>query len=104
MFPLQEEAKISKWEQVEIPDEYKGRVIGKGGAKLVEISAQTGVSLTRKGGEVYIIRGTEQQRQHARVNIGDIVVCICLFFALCIYSHSTKLAYCGLQSLYLYNP
>ena len=79
MFFLQEEAKISKWELVEIPDGYKGRVIGKGGARLTEISAQTGVSLTRKGGDVYITRGTEQQRQHARVNIGEIVVCKCFF-------------------------
>ncbi|KAL9958370.1 hypothetical protein ACROYT_G035376 [Oculina patagonica] len=68
-----EEARINKWELVEIPDEYKGRVIGKSGARLDEISKQTGVSFTRKGGEVYITYGTEQQRQHARVNIGDIV-------------------------------
>ena len=82
LFSLQEEAKISKWELVEIPPEYKGRVIGKMGVKLNEISKQTKAGLTRKGGEVYITYGKENQRQHARVNIGEIVVCISYFFSM----------------------
>ena len=66
-----EEIKRGTWELVEIPDEYKGMIIGKGGAILREISKQTGAEVTRRrGGEVYIISGTEQQREQAKVNIG----------------------------------
>ena len=55
---------------MEIPDDYKGIIIGKGGANLREISEQTGVEVCRKRGEVYIINGTEHQREQAKVNIG----------------------------------
>lgn len=54
---------------MEIPVEYKGIIIGKGGATLREISEQTG-AVSRRKGEVYIISGTEHQREQAKVNIG----------------------------------
>lgn len=67
----------NKWEElVEIPDRYKGRVIGKQRATLREIENQTGVKLFVKDGEVYIVSGTQQQRRHAKRNIGTIVVCL----------------------------
>ena len=67
----------NKWEElVEIPDRYKGRVIGKHRATLREIENQTGVKRFVKDGEVYIVRGTQQQRRHAKRNIGTIVVCL----------------------------
>ena len=62
------------WEPVEIPDGYKGVIIGKGGANLREISKQTGAEVTRKHGEVHIISGTEKQREHVKVIIGMKVV------------------------------
>lgn len=55
---------------VEIPAEYKGLIIGKGGANLREISEQTGAEVSRRRGEVYITSGTENQREQAKVNIG----------------------------------
>jgi len=55
---------------VKIPAEYKGLIIGKGGAKLREISEQTGAEVSRRKGEVYITSGTERQREEAKVNIG----------------------------------
>lgn len=55
---------------MEIPVEYKGIIIGKGGATLREISEQTGAEVSRRKGEVYIISGTEHQREQAKVNIG----------------------------------
>ena len=55
---------------MEIPDEYKGIIIGKGGANLREISEQTGAEVSRRRGEVYITNGTEHQREQAKVNIG----------------------------------
>lgn len=55
---------------VEIPAEYKGLIIGKGGANLLEISEQTGAEVSRRKGEVYITSGTEHEREQAKVNIG----------------------------------
>lgn len=55
---------------MEIPDEYKGLIIGKGGANLREISEQTGAEVSRRRREVYITNGTEHQREQAKVNIG----------------------------------
>ena len=69
-FSWQEEVKRGIWELVEIPDEYKGIIIGKGGANLREISEQTGAEVSRRRGEVYITNGTEHQREQAKVNIG----------------------------------
>ena len=69
---MQEE--IRTWEPAEIPDGYKGLIIGKGGANLLEISKQTGAEVTRKNGEVHIVSGTEEQREHAKVVIALKVV------------------------------
>ena len=71
---LQEEIKRGIWEPVEIPDGYKGLIIGKGGASLREISRQTGAEVTLEQGEVHIISGTEEQREHVKVIIGMKVV------------------------------
>ena len=68
-FSSQEEIKINTWEEVEIPDEYKGLIIGKRGANLRVISKETGAEVTRKGGEVYVTKGTEQQRDKAKLYI-----------------------------------
>jgi len=65
-----EEVKGGTWDLVKIPAEYKGLIIGKGGAKLREISEQTGAEVSRRKGEVYITSGTERQREEAKVNIG----------------------------------
>ena len=59
---------------MEIPSEYKGLVMGKGGDTLRNISTQTGAKVIRKGGEVYIVSGTEEQREQARVHIKIIMV------------------------------
>jgi len=58
------------WELVEIPVEFKGIMIGKGRATLRDISKQTGAEISLRGGEVYIISGTEQQRKQAKVSMG----------------------------------
>ncbi|PFX12864.1 putative serine/threonine-protein kinase pats1 [Stylophora pistillata] len=64
----------NNWDElVEIPNSYKGRVIGKYRATLRQIETQTEVKLIVKDGEVYIVRGTHQQRRHAKMNIGTIV-------------------------------
>ena len=62
------------WERVDIEDEYKRFVIGKQGAKLREISNQSGAKVILKDREVYILLGNEEQRKQARVHIGSIVV------------------------------
>ena len=67
---------------VEIPSEWKGFVIGKRGENLRQISSQTGADLIRKGGNVYLASGTEEQRQHAKKCIIEMVV-----------SHLLKLSY-----------
>ena len=69
---MQEE--IKTWEPAEIPEQWKGLIIGKGGANLREIYKQTGAELTRTNGEVFIISGTEEQRKHAKVIIALKVV------------------------------
>ena len=64
-----------KWERVDIEDKYKRFVIGKQGAKLREISMQTGAKVILKDRrDVYILLGNEEQRKQARVLIGTIVV------------------------------
>lgn len=63
-----------------VPAEYKGLVIGRGGDKLREISTQTGAKVILKvadgevSAEVYIVSGTEEQRQLAKLKIGLIIV------------------------------
>ena len=57
-------------------------MIGKRGENLRQISSQTGADLIRKGGNVYLASGTEEQRQHAKKCIIEMVV-----------SHLLKLSY-----------
>ena len=59
---------------MEIPTEYKGLVIGKYGANLLEISKETRAEVIHDGGEVYIIQGTKQQRDQAKLLIKRKVV------------------------------
>ena len=61
-------------ELVEVPDKHKGLVIGKGGDNLSDISTVTGAKVIRKGGEIYIVSGTKEQRQRAKVHIRIIIV------------------------------
>lgn len=62
-------------ELVEIPEGYKGLVIGKEGSNLRRISNQTGAKVIRKSDrEVYIVSGTEEQRQKAKVHIKITIV------------------------------
>ncbi|XP_022800252.1 uncharacterized protein LOC111338099 [Stylophora pistillata] len=64
-----EEIEITEWEEVEIPTEYKGLVIGKRGANLSEINKETGAVVTRIRREVHITKGTKQQRDHVKLRI-----------------------------------
>ena len=88
LFPLQPELQVKKsaitptFELVEIPSEWKGFVIGKRGENLRQSSSQTGADWIRKGGNVYLASGTEEQRQHAKKCIIEMVV-----------SHLLKLSY-----------
>ena len=50
--------------------------MGKGSDNLRKISTQTAAKVVRKQGEVYIARGTEEQRQQAKVLIKIIIVSI----------------------------
>lgn len=70
------DAKSTMWELVTVEEKYKGLVKGKQGAKLREINNKTRatVILHSVDGEFYIIRGTEEQRKHAKVQIGEIVI------------------------------
>lgn len=72
----QEGVKFTLWELVKIPGKYKGLVMGTDGAKLREISDQTGAKVIRsyKDGEVYIKLGNHDQRKNARALIGNAVV------------------------------
>ena len=49
-------------------------MIGKRGENLRQISSQTGADLILKDGNVYLASGTEEQRQHAKQHIREIVV------------------------------
>ncbi|XP_073231303.1 uncharacterized protein [Porites lutea] len=70
-----EGVQFTLWELVKIPGEYKGLVMGTDGAKLREISAQTGAKVIHsyKDGEVYIKLGNHDQRKNARALIGNAV-------------------------------
>ena len=61
-------------ELVEVPDEYKGLVIGKRGDNLRLISTLTGATVIRKDGEVYVTGGTREQREQAKVHIKTQIV------------------------------
>ena len=70
---IQEQSLVG--ELVEIPEGYKGLVIGKEGSNLRRISNQTGAKVIRKSDrEVYIVSGTEEQRQKAKVHIKITIV------------------------------
>ena len=43
--------------------------MGKGGDNLNLISTKTGTKLIRKDGEVYIVSGTDEQKEQARLHI-----------------------------------
>ena len=78
---MQDSAKRRRRELVKVENQFKGLVIGKTAAKLRHISAQSGarVILDREDLEIYIISGTEEEREYAKVLIGELVVSkICL--------------------------
>ena len=54
---------------MEVPKEYKGLVFGKGTKNLMDISNNTGAKVIRRNGEVFIIEGTEEAREKARIEI-----------------------------------
>lgn len=65
---------LTRWEEEEIPTEYKGLVIGKHGANLLKITKETGAKVTRMRREVHIIQGTKPQRDHMKLLIKHKVV------------------------------
>lgn len=73
---VQDNAKRMRRELIKVEEKFKAVVIGKGGAKLKKIFNQTGAKavLDRKDQEIYVISGTEKQREHAKVLIGETVV------------------------------
>ena len=54
---------------MDIPSDFKGLIMGKGGDNLSFISTKTGAKLIRKDGEVYIVSGTDEQKEQARLHI-----------------------------------
>ena len=76
IFFVQDGAKRRRRELIKVEDKFKGSVKGKEAAKLRHISAQSGakVILDRQDQEIYIISGTEEEREYAKVLIGEIVV------------------------------
>ena len=76
MFFVQDSAKRRRRELIKVEDDLKGIVKGKEADKLRHISAQSGarVILDPEDLEIYIISGTEEEREHAKVLIGEIVV------------------------------
>ena len=76
MFFVQDSAKRRRRELIKVEDDFKGIVNGKEADKLRHISAQSGarVILDPEDLEIYIISGTEEEREYAKVLIGEIVV------------------------------
>ena len=72
-------------ELVDVPSKYKGLVMGKGGDNLRKISTQTGAKVIRKQGDVYIVGGTEEQRQQAKVHIKIIIVSGSVLFLVIVF-------------------
>ncbi|XP_068700394.1 uncharacterized protein [Montipora foliosa] len=56
-------------ELVEVPDKFKGLVIGKGGDNLRHISTLTGAKVISHQGDIYVVSGTDEQRERAKVEI-----------------------------------
>ena len=50
--------------------------MGSGGDNLSFISTKTGAKLIRKDGEVYIVSGTDEQKEQARLHIKVAIVSI----------------------------
>ena len=73
---MQDSAKRRRRELIKVEDRFKGLVIGKKAAKLRYISTQSGAKVIsdREDQEIYIISGTEEEREYAKVLIGEIVV------------------------------
>ena len=63
-------------EIVDIPSDFKGLVMGTGGYNLSFISTKTGAKLIRKDGEVYVVSGTDEQKEQARLHIKAAIVSI----------------------------
>lgn len=61
---------------MDIPSAFKGLIMGKGGDNLSFISTKTGAKLIRKDGEVYIVSGTDEQKEQARLHIKVAIVSI----------------------------
>ena len=76
MFFVQDSAKRRRRELIKVEDKFKGKVKGKEAAKLRHISARSGAKVVfeREAEEIYIISGTEEERECAKVLIGDTVV------------------------------
>ena len=76
MFFVQDSAKRRRRELIKVEDKFKGSVKGKEAARLRHISAQSGAKVVfdREDQEIYIISGTEEEREFAKVLIGEIVV------------------------------
>ena len=61
---------------VDIPDGFKGLVIGKGGENLNKISTRTGAHVFRKGWDVFM-SGSEEAKEKVKVEIKFTVVSAC---------------------------
>ena len=71
-------------------------MIGKRGENLRQISRQTGAELMRKDGNVYLTSGTEEQRQHVKQLIIELVVSL----ASC---KVTRITESGIQGFVIWN-
>ena len=71
-------------------------MIGKRGENLRQISRQTGAELMRKDGNVYLTSGTEEQRQHVKQLIIELVVSL----ASC---KITRITESGIQGFVIWN-
>ena len=58
---------------VDIPEDFKGLVIGKGGENLNRISTRTGAHLYRKGWDVFM-SGSEEAKEKVKLEIKFVVV------------------------------
>ena len=76
VFFIQDSAKRRRRELIKVEDKFKGSVKGKEAAKLRHISAQSGAKVVfdREDQEIYIIYGIEEEREYAKVLIGEKVV------------------------------
>ena len=92
----------SPGELVEVPDKYKGLVIGKGGDNLRHISTLTGAKVILKAGEVYVTGGTREQREQAKVHIKVKIVSRSMKFISLSYLEELGSQRCLLSIYYYY--